>query len=99
MVEANWSAVMTHEKDTKDADRLRDVVQQIINNRKAEERLSPSRIATEALVNLDAGELQKTKPLVYLPANLQLPQLPPHACRKQCHAADQPAINPPHHPT
>ncbi len=85
---------MTHEKDTKDADRLRDVVQQIINNRKAEERLSPSRIATEALVNLDAGELQKTKPLVYLAAHLQLRQIARQACRKQFDADDEDALDP-----
>jgi hypothetical protein len=66
-----------------DTDGLRDVVQKIIEGHKAEERLSPAWIATEAMVKLDAAELQKSKPLVYLAAHLQLRQIARHACRKQ----------------
>jgi len=67
---------------------LRDVVQAIIEVRKAEERISPAWIATEAMINLGADDLQKTKPLVYLAAHLQLRQIARKACRKQFDAED-----------
>jgi hypothetical protein len=67
----------------KDAECLRNVVQKIIDGDKTEERIIPSWVATKAMENLDATELQQTKPLVYLAAHLQLRQIARHACRKQ----------------
>jgi len=77
---------MANEKDT---DCLRDVVQTIISGRKAEQRLSPAWIATEAM-----AKLQKTKPLVYLAAHLQLRQIARHACRKHFDAEEEEALDP-----
>jgi hypothetical protein len=79
MAQENRKAVMTRDISHE----LRNVVQTIIDARKAEKRLSPAWIATEAMINLGADDLQKTKPLVYLAAQLQLRQIARQACRKQ----------------
>src|SRR5260221_7641515 len=65
---------------------LRNVIQAIIDVHGAEERITPAWIATEAMINLGAQELQQSMPRVYLAAHLHLRQLARHACRKQFEA-------------
>jgi hypothetical protein len=62
--------------------------------RKTEERLSPAWIATTAMTQLDATDLQKSKPLVYLAAHLHLRQTARQTCRKQFDAYEDEALDP-----
>jgi hypothetical protein len=89
MAQENRKVVMTQDASHD----LRNVVQAVIEARKAEERISPAWIATEAMTKLDAAELQKTKPLVYLAAHLQFRQIARQACRKQFEGDDD-ALDP-----
>ncbi len=73
---------------------LRNVVLAIIDARKADQRLSPAWIASEAMVKLDAADLQKSKPLVYRAAYLQLRQIARQVCRKQFDQDKEEALDP-----
>src|SRR5262249_37574418 len=60
---------------------------------KDQKRISPARIATEAMAKLNAGDLQQTNPLVYLAACLHLHHIARHLCRKRFVANDDHALD------
>jgi len=77
-----------------DANCLRNIIREILDARRTQVRLSPAWIATEAMVKLDAEDLQKANPLVYLAAHLQLRQISRQQCRHQFDDAEEEALDP-----
>jgi hypothetical protein len=90
MAQENWKMVTIQ-----DANRdLQNVVQEIIDAHRCEQRISPAWIATEAMAKLDAEGLQQSNPLVYHAAHLQLRQIARKSCRKQFDDDDGDALDP-----
>jgi hypothetical protein len=91
MAQENREIVMTQNNDT---NCLRSIVREIMDARKTDVHLSPAWIATEGMVKMDAKDLQKINPLVYLAAHLQLRQIARQECRKQFDADDGETLDP-----
>ena len=72
---------------------LRNVLQAIIDAHKADKRVDPAQIATEAMEKFGAAGLQKAMPPVYFLAHLQLRQMARLLCRKQFDK-DEDALDP-----
>ena len=67
----------------KEAEELIRVVAHVIECRREQITISPSWIATEAMIELDALELQTTNPRVYIGCHLQLRQIARSLLRKK----------------
>jgi len=64
-------------------DKLVELVSRVIELRRTQDRISPTWIATEAMLLLDPkNTTQRDLPLVYLASHLQLRQLARELCRK-----------------
>jgi hypothetical protein len=90
MAQENWKIVMTQAANRD----LQNVVQEIIDAHRCEQRISPAWIATEAMARLGAAGLQQGNPLVYHAAHLQLRQIARKSCRKQFEDDDGDALDP-----
>jgi hypothetical protein len=80
-----------------EASALIDIVARIIELRHDANRISPSWVATEALLHLDPSkEIQKQHPLIYLGCHLELRQIARSLCRNLYEHAADPQNGPQH---